>query len=237
MIKIDVLEDGYVGLVDVMGTDLSVANAARASFQKASDSLTSKDIRLIHFLAREQHLSPFRHACISFEIKAPLMVARQWWKYVVGSDHTMDAWNEASRRYITFEPEFYIPTTWRQAPDNKKQGSGDSAAAMQSLLFESKLRVIINQAMIEYNEALDKGIAPEMARLFLPAYAMHTVWRWSASLQSIGHFLSQRLEDDAQFEIREYAHAVYDLVQPRFPHSIAALLGRDDVPRGAREGP
>jgi thymidylate synthase (FAD) len=124
--SIAVLDNGYVRLVDVMGSDLSVANAARASFAKESSQMSTDDARLINFLARENHMSPFRHAFATFEFKAPLLVARQHWKYVVGADHTMDSWNESSRRYVTMDPEFYIPKLdeWRLAPDNKKQGSG-----------------------------------------------------------------------------------------------------------------
>src|SRR5690606_21252109 len=107
--RIGVLDKGYVRLVDVMGSDLSVANAARVSFARESTEFDDRDERLIRFLAREGHTSPFRHAMVTFEVKAPLMVARQWWKYVVGSDHTMDGWNEVSRRYVDTEPEFYMP--------------------------------------------------------------------------------------------------------------------------------
>ena len=103
---IEVLDKGYVRLVDSMGNDLSVVNAARVSFASESKEMSVKDAHLIDFLIRENHMSPFRHAFITFEIKAPMMVARQHWKYVVGSDHTMDSWNESSRRYITSEPEF-----------------------------------------------------------------------------------------------------------------------------------
>ncbi|HYF47656.1 MAG TPA: FAD-dependent thymidylate synthase, partial [Acidimicrobiales bacterium] len=123
--RIDVLNAGYVRLVDRMGSDLSVANAARVSFAKESAwiedddgefvrrVLAEKDRRLIRFLARNGHTSPFRHAFATLEVKAPLFVARQWWKYVVGSDHTMDGWNEVSRRYVEDEPEFYVPREWR----------------------------------------------------------------------------------------------------------------------------
>jgi thymidylate synthase (FAD) len=123
---VSVLDKGYVRLVDVMGSDLSIVNAARVSFSKESKELSKKDVHLIDFLIRENHMSPFRHACATFEFKAPLLVRNQHWKYVVGSDHTMDSWNESSRRYITIEPEFYVPSSedWRLAPDNKKQGSG-----------------------------------------------------------------------------------------------------------------
>src|SRR5690606_20226756 len=125
--KIDVLDKGYVRLRDVMGDDRTIANAARVSFDKRTEELTEKDERLIAFLAREGHESPFRHASLQFEVYAPLMVARQWWKYVVGSDHVMDAWNESSRRYITENNEFYVPEAgeWRSYPDNVKQGSGE----------------------------------------------------------------------------------------------------------------
>ncbi|MBX5476783.1 MAG: FAD-dependent thymidylate synthase [Clostridia bacterium] len=230
---IRVLDRGYVRLVDHMGSDLSVVNAARASFQKESDwdlspdgpRLRDKDARLIWFLAEHGHTSPFRHAFVTLEVKAPLMVARQWWKYVVGSDHTMDAWNEASRRYITMEPEFYIPEAWREAPKNRKQGSVGPVDAQKSQALSASLAAHVDRSLALYQEALDAGVAPEQARMFLPAYAMYTVWRWSASLQSVAHFLKERLADDAQWEIRQYARAVYELVRPLFPHSLAALLG------------
>src|SRR5690625_6744641 len=111
-----------------MGDDRTVANAARVSFDKRTEGLDEKDERLIAFLAREGHDSPFRHASLQFEVYAPLMIARQWWKYVVGSDHVMDAWNESSRRYSTENEEFYVPapSEWRSYPANVKQGCGDA---------------------------------------------------------------------------------------------------------------
>src|SRR6185437_7973268 len=109
MEKIDVLDKGYVILHDVMGSDLTVSNSARVSYNKKKEEISDADKRVIAFLAREGHTSPFRHATLQFEVYAPLMVARQWWKYVVGSDHVLDAWNESSRRYITEEPVFYVP--------------------------------------------------------------------------------------------------------------------------------
>lgn len=225
MDKIDVLDKGYVRLVDVMGSDLSVVNAARVSFARESSELDERDERLIKFLAREGHTSPFRHAMATFEIKAPLMVARQWWKYVVGSDHTMDGWNEVSRRYVDERPEFYIPDVWRAAPDNRKQGSGGPVDQATSLEAKKVLEHVCEDAIANYKMALIHGICAEQARLFLPAYAMYTTWRWTASLQSICHFLNQRLASDAQWEIREYAKAVEHLIRPKFPVSVAALLG------------
>lgn len=124
--KIDVLDHGYVRLITTMGDDLTVANAARVSFDKESGELTAQDRRIIAFLGREGHTSPFRHAMVQVEMYAPLMVARQHWKHVVGSDHTMDAWNESSRRYVTEQPTFYIPRAdeWRSLPDDRKQEIG-----------------------------------------------------------------------------------------------------------------
>jgi thymidylate synthase (FAD) len=223
---INVLDNGYVRLVNVMGSDLTVVNSARVSYDKESKELTERDIRLIKFLAREGHTSPFRHAMIQFEIYAPLMVARQHWKYVVGSDHTMDAWNESSRRYITEEPTFYIPKAdeWRSAPENSKQGSGEPIDVHTGLEFSNQLLRYIVQGEQLYQQALENGICAEQARLFLPAYGMYVRYYWTASLQSVAHFLNQRLAHDAQREIQEYAKAVYELVKPHFPVSIGELV-------------
>jgi thymidylate synthase (FAD) len=223
---IQVLDKGYVRLVDTMGSDLSVVNAARASFAKESLELDQKDIHLIDFLIRENHMSPFRHAFATFEFKAPLMVARQHWKYVVGSDHTMDSWNESSRRYITIEPEFYVPAVdeWRLAPDNKKQGSGGPIGPWIGSVLTAELIRYIEQGEALYAMAMDNGVAAEQARLFLPAYGMYVVYRWTCSLQSIALFLNQRLDEGSQVEIRDYARAVLSLIQPEFPISIGGLV-------------
>jgi thymidylate synthase (FAD) len=224
---IKVLDNGYVKLVDCMGTDLSVVNAARASFAKESADMSPKDARLIDFLIRENHMSPFRHAFMTFEIKAPLMVARQHWKYVVGSDHTMDSWNESSRRYVTMEPEFYVPEAdqWRTAPENRKQGSGGPIGPWQGALLTDELNKHIKQGEALYNMALEQGVAPEQARLFLAAYGMYVTYRWSCSLQSICLFLTQRLAEDSQIEIQEYARAVRFFAEEKFPITIGRLVG------------
>ena len=223
-----VLDKGYVRLVDVMGSDLSVVNAARASFHKESLELSTADARLIDFLARENHMSPFRHAFMTFEIYAPLMVARQHWKYVVGSDHTQDSWNESSRRYITMEPEFYIPGAeeWRLAPEDKKQGSEGLAGPWIGSILSNELRDLVSKSEALYKMALDEGIAPEQARLFLPAYGMYVSYRWSCSLQSVALFLSQRLAEESQAEIQAYAGAVYEFAKEKFPISISRLVDR-----------
>ncbi|SDW23427.1 thymidylate synthase (FAD) [Paenibacillus sp. PDC88] len=232
MHRITVLDEGYVRLVDVMGSDLTVVNAARVSYSKESKELTERDVRLIKFLAREGHSSPFRHALAQFEIYAPLMVARQWHKYIIGSSHqeavgdSMNAWNESSRRYITEEPAFYIPNPdeWRSAPANSKQGSGDPINRDDAYAFSLQLEDYIKQGEGLYAHAIEYGICAEQARLFLPAYGMYVRWYWTASLQSVCHFLAQRLEHDAQVEIQLYAKAVLTLIESKFPVSIGELI-------------
>src|SRR5690625_66543 len=178
--KIDVLDKGYIRLVDVMGDDRTVANAARVSFDRRTEELTERDERLIRFLAREGHDSPFRHASLQFEVYAPLMIARQWFKYIVGSDHAMDAWNESSRRYITENEEFYVPQAdeWRSYPDNVKQGSGEPIHADIGNDLTQALSEHIERGLYLYETAMDDGVAPEQARLFLPANGLYVRWYW-----------------------------------------------------------
>ncbi len=225
--QINVLDKGYVRLVDTLGNDLSVVNAARVSYDKESEVFTEKDSKLIGFLIREGHTSPFRHAALTFEVYAPLFVARQWWKYAVGSTHIDDqnGWNESSRRYITEEEEFYVPSasSWRSKPENSKQGSGEPVHFGLGYHYTNKLNELINESVTLYHEAMNDNIAPEIARLFLPAYGMYVRWRWTVSLQGIMTFLDQRLEHDAQKEIQDYALAVKDLSNSVFPETFKAL--------------
>lgn len=225
--KINVLDKGYVRLVDVMGSDTTVANAARVSYDKAVDTLGDKDKKLINFLASHGHSSPFRHAQLQFEIYAPLMTARQWWKYQVGSEHnTVTPWNESSRRYVTEEPTFYIPKRdeWRSTPTNKKQGSGEPVDSKLGNLYTNELNELVSLGEKLYNIAMKDGICAEQARLFLPAYGLYVRWYWTASLQSVAHFIKQRTDSHAQKEIQLYAHAVKELTKEKFPVSINALI-------------
>lgn len=224
-----VLDKGYVRLVDTLGDDLTIVNAARVSFNKATDTLREEDERLISYLAKHQHTSPFRHAAIQFEIYAPLMVARQWWKYIIGSAHQdpFTAWNESSRRYVTEEIEFYLPESdaWRSKPENSKQGSGAPLPIATGVEAYKRLVDQIEQGMINYNWAIDTGIATEQARLFLPsAYGLMVRWYWTASLQGVSHFINQRTDEHAQWEIREYAEVVKTLSLEKFPNALKALL-------------
>ena len=229
---INVLDKGYVRLVDTLGSDLTIVNAARVSYSKESLELTDRDKKLINFLAREDHTSPFRHAIMQFEVYAPLMVARQWWKYIIGSTHqegigdSLNAWNESSRRYITEDPEFYIPTEeqWRSAPANSKQGSGLPIEWELGEEYTKKLMDHIDLGLENYNKAMADGICAEQARLFLPAYGLYVRWYWTASLQSIAHFINQRIKNDAQKEIQEYAKAILNLATESFPFSLESIM-------------
>src|SRR5690625_2159398 len=141
------------------------------------------------------------------------MIARQWWKYAIGSDHVMDAWNESSRRYITENNEFYVPQAdeWRSYPDDVKQGSGEPVPEESGEDLLNELEFTVNRGLARYEDGLEQGIAPEQARLFLLAYGMYVRWYWTASLQSVAHLIKQRTADGAQYEFRLYAVAVREL--------------------------
>lgn len=225
---IKVLDKGYVRLVNNMGSDLDVVNAARTSFAKESSELTEKDYRLIDFLIRDKHDSTLRHNVMTFEVYAPLMVARQWYKHAVSSTHLEDqmGWNESSRRYITENEEFYVPLAneWRTAAENKKQGSGLPVDSIVGAKYTQKLWKLVDEGLEAYNDAIADGVAPEQARLLLPAYGMYVRWRWTTSLNGALHFLSLRLKSDSQYEIREYASAVEQLMVPYYPVSMKSWL-------------
>lgn len=227
MTKVDVLDKGYVRLVDTLGNDLSIVNAARVSYDKESTEFSEKDQKLVNFLIREQHTSPLRHAALTFEVYAPLMVARQWWKYAVSSTHVDDqnGWNESSRRYITENEEFYIPSQnqWRSKPENSKQGSGEPINNFDGDGLTHELIDYIDYGVALYEKAQRLNVAPELARLFLPAYGMYVRWRWTVSLQGVMTFLDQRLEHDAQVEIQEYAKAINHLTTEAFPMVMKAV--------------
>lgn len=226
MTTISVFNEGYVRLANVFGTELDIVNAARVSYAKESTEFSERDENLIRFLIREGHTSPLRHASLTYELYVPLLVARQHWKYAVGSTFVDDqnGWNESSRRYITEEPEFYSPDDWRLAPENSKQGSGEPLHEDDQFTLDIMLSDSIDTGMHYYEKALALGVAPEQARLFLPAYGLYVRYRWTTSLAAVTHFLSQRLADDAQKEIQNVAQAVHDLTQPHFETVFDALL-------------
>ena len=206
-----------VTYIEHMGSDLSVVNAARVSFDKESDwdeegYLDNRDAKLIKYLADHQHKSPFNHCFISFRIKAPIFVARQLVK------HKFLPWNEVSRRYVDSEPEFFFPEHWRVKADNVKQGSSDVVTSAPLDTVE-----IIRNCLSLYQEMLDDNICPEQARMVLPQNTM-TEWIWSGSLGAFADMCRLRLDSHTQQETREVAVQVAEHLKTFFPVSYAALL-------------
>ena len=234
--KVKVLDKGHVELVDHMGTDLTVCNAARVSFNKESEwgldfdaiarlkscpynkddvrVLKEKDEKLIRYLAKHNHWTPFAHPQITLRIKAPVSIRTQFFKHKQGFVE-----NEISRRYVSYEPEFYSPT-WRGKPtDGAKQGSEDFVTEeTRTNLYDAIYRESYETALHVYNTLIEKGIAPEQARFVLPQ-GMYTEWYWTGSLAAYARFYKQRKDDHAQWEIREYASAVGKIIEPYFPVS------------------
>lgn len=234
MNKIDVLDHGYVRLVDHMGSDASVINAARASYDKEcvpneDGSLAERDLKLMQYLVRKNEMSVFRQATLQFEIYMPLMVARQYWKYIVGAAHIDDGvcMNETSRRYVTEVPTFYIPGVdeWREAPANSKQGSGEIMDARVGEVTTEELMSYVDEGLSLYNKWMAMGVCAEQARLFLPAYGMYVRIRTTMSLAALIHLLRERLEHGAQKEFQEYAKALKDLTEPIFPATFKTIFG------------
>ena len=223
-----ILDHGYVRTVNVMGSDLDVVNAARASFEKEVDTLSDNDVKLISFLVKNGHDSTLRHCAMTFEVYAPLMVARQWYKHAVSSTHLDDqnGWNESSRRYISENEVFYIPgvNEWRSVPENRKQGSGEPVDDFIGAKYTRAMQKLTQDYLQVYREALADGVAPEQARLLLPAYAMYVRWRWTASLNSLLHFISLRQHSHSQSEIQAYADPVFAEVQNAFPITATERL-------------
>lgn len=207
-----------VELIDQMGSDVSVVNAARVSFNKKVDALDLfNDVKLIKYLARHKHWTPFGHCFVSFRIKAPIFVARQLAKHQVGL-----CWNEVSRRYIDDSPEFYTPTKWRKRADNVKQGSSSDEA--QLLLFtQFCIDNSIPDAIKLYNRLLDSGVCPEQARMVLPQ-SMMTEWIWSGSLAAFARVCELRLDPHAQLETQEVAQHIAATMRHLYPISWKALM-------------
>jgi thymidylate synthase (FAD) len=222
----EVLDKGYVRLVNSWGTELDIVNAARVSYDKESIELTEKDDSLINFLVKHKHDSTLRHCGFTFEVYAPLMIARQWYKHAVSSTHVEDqlGWNESSRRYVTENEEFYIPASdaWRSKPENSKQGSGEPLPVSDGQYLTHELMDFIEYGNTLYKKALASGVAPEQARLFLPAYGMYVRWRWTVSLNAVLHFLTLRQGLGSQNEIMQYADIVGELVKEKFPITTTA---------------
>jgi len=236
-----------VELLDHMGDDLAVVNAARVSFDKQSTwtyelgidnitnsrsldlvpALTEKDQKLIKYLAKEGHWSPFSHTTLKFRIKAPIFVARQLAKHQVGL-----TWNEVSRRYVDSEPEFYTPTEWRGRAEDKKQGSSDTVipeiyvrqieTQHQAIHLPNYVDAVYRRTLALYKILLEAGVCPEQARMVLPQ-SMYTEWIWTGSLLAFSRIYNLRTHENAQQETREIAARIGSLASPLFPYSWDAL--------------
>jgi len=229
-----------VDLIDKMGSDLSVVNAARVSFSKQSEwncdyveqidpdsrtisheytkSLKEGDKKLINFLARENHWTPFGHCSLQFRIKAPIFVARQLAKHQVGLVS-----NEISRRYVDSEPEFYFPEKWRKKNPDKKQGSYEDEFVDLKFAEECNIKSVVEICKNTYNAMLNMGVCAEQARMILPQN-MYTEWYWSGTLFAFARVCRLRVKKDTQKETREIAEEISELVSKHFPVSWEALM-------------
>jgi len=216
--------------IDHMGSDLSVVNAARVSFGKKSEyiysgvdtngplekALHQRDMKLIRYLAKHKHISPFGHAFASFHVKAPVFVARQLVK------HKFLRWNEISRRYVDDEPEFYVPDVWRGRSEDKKQGS-DGVISISDDIVED----LYDDAVARYRLLLEIGVCPEQARMVLPQ-SMMTEWYWSGSLDAFASLCHLRCKPDTQYESRLVAEQIDDKMMELFPVAWEALRAYED---------
>jgi len=205
-----------VTLIDSCGSDLSVVNAARVSFHKESSEMSDKDEKLLNYLAKHKHFSPFNHAFLSFRVKAPIFVARQLVK------HKFLPWNETSRRYVDEEPEYFFPTQLRKRSEDKKQGSHGVVYGSEQWLEGASYYVKHLNHM--YNNMIDGNVCPEQARMFLPQNMM-TEWVWSGTLGAFCDMLRLRLDEHTQEETRQVALLIDAEITRLFPASSAALKG------------
>ena len=226
--KINVLDAGFVELVECMGSDLTVVNAARVSFNKQSDwqeidadgnpLLSDKDFKLIRYLADHEHWTPFAHPQITLRIKAPISIRTQLFKHKVGFVE-----NEISRRYVSYEPDLYFPYFRGKPTNGAKQGSEDFITDVKMKEeIDRKYREAAEKCVEVYDDLLEAGVAPEQARFVLPQ-GVYTEWWWTGSLSAYARVYTQRINPHAQWEVREYAKAIGEIIEPLFPESWLAL--------------
>jgi thymidylate synthase (FAD) len=219
--KVNVLDKGFVQYVSHMGDDLTVVNAARVSFNKESEEFGDRDEKLIRYLAKHKHWTPFAHPQITLRIKAPIFVRTQLFKHKVGFTE-----NEISRRYVTFEPEIYNPM-WRSAPTNgAKQGSGDFISDDATNNRLDFLYGVVAENVEVYKKLLDLGVAPEQARAVLPQ-GTYTEWWWTGSLSSYARVYAQRIDAHAQWEVQQYAKGIGQIIEKLYPTSWKVLTTND----------
>lgn len=204
-----------VTYIDHMGTDTSVVDAARVSFHKTSETYTTEENnKLIKYLAKHNHWTPFAHTAITLHIKAPLFVARQLGKHQVGL-----VWNEVSRRYVDDDPEFYVPDVWRKRAENVKQGSSDEPTDVEISVWQQ-----FQYQAETYRELLEEGVSPEQARMVLPQ-SMYTEWYWTGNLYAFFNVWKLRTDEHTQRETQEVAKQIGGILKPLYPISWDALTG------------
>ena len=209
-----------VTLIDHMGTDLTVVNAARVSHAKHTDTMRNSDERLLRYLARNGHWTPFAHPQIMLHVKCNLAVAAQLKRHQAGL-----TLNEVSRRYVSDEPEFDLPEQWRKSTDDphNKQGSGEPFSEMGQDYMTVEMWAAVGKCAAIYDDLIQGGVAPEQARLVLPM-ATVTEFYWTGSLAAFSRVCVQRLAPDAQPETREVASDIAFICAGLFPRSWAALM-------------
>ena len=228
MLKSQVLDKGFIEVVDSLGDDLTVVNSARVSFGKRKTKFDKSDERLVRYLAKYKHYSPFRHLQVQFHVKAPEFVMRQWYKHVVGIETTSNsstkdhAWNEISGRYVPVV-DFYNPSVWRKQSDDNKQASEGVLDDLQQKRMTQVYNDYMRQVEMTYDRMIDAGMAKEQARIVLPLSQYTLVW-WTASFQSVMNFIELRDEPTAQWEIQEYAKALKSMMLETFPETTKLWL-------------
>lgn len=209
---INVLDDGqgWIGLLDHMGNESTITNAARVSFGKLKTEFDDKDEILLKYLIENKHMTPLEHVKFTFSVHCPLYVRSQWMR------HRASSYNEISRRYTEFEMEIYTPKNYRKQSDNNKQASIDELVEQNDDAFV--LTKYINEECLEvYYKLLKLGVCKEQARGVLPQNMMTTFW-WTVDLRNLINFLVLRDDSHAQKEIQEYAKAIKVLIEPHIPH-------------------
>ena len=208
---------GYLEVIDVMGDDLTVVNTARVSFAKTKKQFDEADGKLLRYLIKNKHVSPFYHPQIQFRVKAPISVQRQWFKHKIGT-----AENSESTRYVEVSEEFYLPMMMRSQSKSNKQGSGEDLNGGDSVHALGIYKHACNAAFDSYLRLLERGVAKEQAREVLPL-CTYTTWIWTASLAAVLHFIELRADSHAQKEIQMYAFALTKVVEQFFPHTWEAV--------------
>ena len=221
MIKSDVLDKGFIEVIDSLGDDLTVVNSARVSFGKRKTKFDKSDERLVRYLAKHKHYSPFRHLQVQFHLKAPEFVMRQWYKHVVGIETTSNsstkdhAWNEISGRYVEYD-EFYEPAIYRKQSDDNKQASEGQFEGQAEIAIAANWKQAHSMTLTAYKNLIDAGMAKEQARCILPL-TLYTEVYWTASFQAVMNFIELRNEKTAQIEIQDYAKVLLDLMLEVYP--------------------